>query len=81
MDEVAVKEAMAVLHALGGTPCSEKTLLRYVNIRLAVPLSSLEFAGQLEDMRSAGWLNRKVNDFQQRVWWLTPAGDAKRCNL
>ena len=78
MDEMVVKEAMEVLHALSGNPCREKTLLRYVNNRLAGALTTHEFASQLADMKAKGWVKCRLDDFDHQTWYLTEAGVVQR---
>lgn len=78
MDEMAVKETLNVLTALQGSPCEEKTLQRYVNQRLLVPLSTTEFSEHLDDMAARGWVGKKVNDFEKKIWWMTDDGAAQR---
>lgn len=78
MDEMTVQETLSVLQAFGGdTPIEEATLRRYVNQRLVSPLTIMEFKGELESMKTEGWLNCRPNKFCKTIWFATEKGLAQ----
>ncbi len=78
MDRNEAIAVLDVLASLAGNPVSEKTLKQYVNNKVPMPLSVVDHAGLLSDMKARGWIDRRINDFDERCWYITEAGQVVR---
>lgn len=78
MDEVNARAVLDVLNTMQGNPLTEQTLANYVNTRVPFALSRTETMELLSDMKARGWINSRQNDFDQRCWYITDAGQVVR---
>jgi len=77
INQLVTNTILKVIDRSGGRAIPEKLILDYVNINLDNVVTRDEFADQLRFAQERGWVDYRVNEYKEKRWYLTDAGQVQ----
>jgi len=77
INELVAVAILKVLDQSDGRALPERMVLTYLNTQLKDVVTQFEFRDQLRFVQERGWIDYRVNEYQEKRWYLTDAGQVQ----